>query len=547
MSAGSGTAAPRAGRTGEAEPPASVERILRQLFWRLLLRGRVATKDGKKPSGLGLKAIVAIYVLIGAMAPLGLRNMGPLPFATMMHGLTLMFASLSLAAGVGQMLFVREEAEILLHRPIRPEQLLRAKVHVLVVYSVLLAMALNLIGWVVAAFFQGFGWRWLLAHGLSTTLLMVASAAGTVLVYQLCLRWFGRERLDNLLATLQALLAIVMAFGSQMVPRLAGNKNFAGFTEVDGLLLLAPPAWFGAFDAWLCGAMSTTSALLPVGLALGLTALVAWLAFGLLARSFGQGLMALHEGSAIERERTADRRLGAIVAAWPLRWWLRDPVERQGFVLASAYLLRDRETKVKVLPGIAPLVFMPLILCTGPSEAVGSGMALMAIGYLAIVPMTPLALLQRSEQWRAAELLRAAPLPHWSPLFHGARKAVLLWLVLPSTVLVLGLLWLLTGNAKVLTIGGVFAATLPLYTLVPGLFSAWLPLSQPNQAAHDMSQGCLVAMLTMGCGAVFLGGLAVADHFGWLWPVAVAALAISALLHWAMLARVRTIPWPRAD
>jgi hypothetical protein len=532
---------------GDPVPPASVERILRRLFWQLLLRGCVATKDGKKPFRIGLAGMAAIYVLIGGMSALGLRNMGPLPFATMLHSMTLMFASLSLATGVGQMLFVREESEILLHRPIRPEQLLRAKVHVLVVYSVVLAMALNLISWIVATFCKGFGWRWLLAHGLSTTLLMVASAAGTVLVYQLCLRWFGRERLDNLLATMQALMAIVMAFGSQLVPRLAGNKSFAGFTEVDGLLLLAPPVWFGAFDAWLCGAMPTANALLPVALAVGVTAVVFWLAFGLLARSFGQGLMALHEGSGIEREHTADRRLGAIVNSRFLRWWMGDPVERHGFVLASAYLLRDRETKLKVLPGIAPLVCMPLLLCTGPSEAVSSGMALVAIGYLAIVPMTPMTLLQRSEQWRAAELLRAAPLPHWSPLFHGARKAVLLWLVLPSTVMVLGLLWLLTGNARVLTIGGVFAATLPLYTLVPGLFSAWLPLSEPNQAAHDMSQGCLTAMLTMGCGAVYIGALAAAEHFGWFWPVAVAALAISALLHWAMLARVRSIPWPRMD
>jgi hypothetical protein len=54
-------------------------------------------------------------------------------------------------------------------------------------------------------------------------------------------------------------------------------------------------------------------------------------------------------------------------------------------------------------------------------------------------------------------------------------------------------------------------------------------------------------MLTMGCGAVYIGALAAAEHFGWFWPVAVAALAISALLHWAMLARVRSIPWPRMD
>lgn len=547
MSAEPGTPAASAKRPADPVPPASVERILRRLFWQLLLRGRVATPDGKKPRGLGLKAIAGIYALFGVFAAFGLMRMGPLAFGTSLHGMTLLFASLTLAAGVGQMLFVREEAEILLHRPIRPEQLLRAKLHVLVVYALVLAIALNLVGWIAATFVAGFGWRWLLAHALTTTLLMVGSAAGTVVVYQLCLRWFGRERLDNLLATLQAMMAIVMAFGSQLVPRLLGNEEFADLKEVHGVLLLAPPIWFGAVDAWLCGALPTGAAVVPALLAVGLPLFAAWLAFGRLARSFGIGLMTLHEGSGVERERTAERRLGAIANSRLLRWWLRDPVERHSFVLASAYLVRDRETKVKVLPSIAPLVFMPLLLCTGSMGRMASGMALFAIGYLAIVPLQPMALLQRSEQWRATDLLRAAPLPHWAPLFHGARKAVMLWLVMPSAVLVVGLLWLLTKDEKVVRLGAVFAATLPLYSMVPAMFSAWLPLSLPNQAMQDVSQGCLTAMLTVAIGGAFVGALAVADNYGWFVPAAIAVLVVVAVVQLAMLARMRSIPWPRAD
>ena len=531
----------------EPVPPASVERILRKLFWQLLLRGRVATQDGKKSRGLGMQAITAIYALLGAFAALGLLTMGPLAFATTLHGMTMMFASLTLATGVGQMLFVREEAEILLHRPIRPEQLLRAKLHVLIVYALILAMALNLVGWLVAAFVKGFGWRWLLVHFVTTALLMIASAAGTVVVYQLCLRWFGRERLDNLLATLQALLAIVMAFGSQLVPRLIRYDVLSSMTEVKGALLLAPPIWFASIDAWVCGAMSGAAAALPAGLAVGTTVLVSWLAFGRLARSFGLGLMVLHEGSGVERERTADRRLGAIAGSGLLRWWLRDPVERHGFVLASAYLLRDRETKIKVLPSIAPLVGMPLLLCAGSRGKAGSDLALLAIGYLAILPIQPMALLQRSEQWRASELLRAAPLPHWSPLFHGARKAVLLWIVLPSAVIVIGLLWLLTKDPRVLRIGGVFAVTLPLYTMAAGFYSAWVPLSLPNQAVNDIGQGCLMAMVSMALGAAFVVGLLVADWTGWFVPVAIAVPFVSVLLHRAMLAKVARVPWPRTE
>ena len=34
-----------------------------------------------------------------------------------------------------------------------------------------------------------------------------------------------------------------------------------------------------------------------------------------------------------------------------VRWWLRDPVERAAVRLCGAYLLRDRDVKLRVYPG----------------------------------------------------------------------------------------------------------------------------------------------------------------------------------------------------
>lgn len=511
----------------------STERILRRLFWQLLQRGRVAPHQGQRKTkqGIGIKGTAGLYVLFGILPALIAFRAPPLAFATSLHGLTMMFASLTLAASAGQMLFVREESEILLHRPVRPEHLLRAKAFVLISYALILAGALNAIGLVTGMFVGGFAPLWLPVHAATTVLLMMFSAGVIVLLYNLCLRWFGRERLDGLLTTLQTLLAIVMVLGSQLVPRLMGSQALENLREAHGALLLAPPIWFGALDACLCGQMPFAEAALPAGLALGATVLSCWLAFGRLARSYGKGLMAINEGSGTTKEKTARRPLAGLASSRLLRVWMRDPIERGAFVLASAYLLRDRETKLKIFPGLAPLVVMPLVMSIGPGSRRDEGPAhafhYMALAYLAIVPIQPLLLLKRSEHYRAAELFRAAPLRHWMPLFHGARKAVLLWLVLPSLVLMFGILAVLRGSFDLGAVGLVVAASLPVYSMVPGLFGPWLPLSQPNRELKDQSIGCLTMGVVMASSAAVVGAAAAAAYFGFGWLAALLAVPLS--------------------
>ena len=45
----------------------------------------------------------------------------------------------------------------------------------------------------------------------------------------------------------------------------------------------------------------------------------------------------------------------------PLRWWLRDSVSRAAFLLTAAYLVRDRDMKLRVYPGLAPMLVMPIL------------------------------------------------------------------------------------------------------------------------------------------------------------------------------------------
>lgn len=527
----------------------SAEKVLRALFWKLLFRGRASMDTGhKRRKQWSMTATLVVYGLFGIVPAVSAFVMPPLGFASSLHAVTLLFASLTLASAAGTMLFVREEAEILLHRPVRAEQLLRAKAAVLIAYSLLLALALNAFGLITSFWNEGNAPWFALVHVATTLLLMLLSAAAIVLVYNVCLRWFGRERFENLLTLVQMLLTMLMFAGSQLLPRL--GRQMEGVDLAHGWTAWLPPTWFGAIDVMLCG-VDDSARLWPLAAgAVALTAVVAWLAFVRLGAAYGTGLMALNETTTVERDRPRNRRLRGLVHAAPLRWWLRDPIERHVFLLTSAYLLRDRETKLKLYPGLAPMVMMPVVMGFsdrgGAAKGPGAAMATIGLAYAAIVPIQALMMLRASEHWRAAALFRIAPLPHWTPVFHGARKAVLTWLAFPALLLTTAILCAMRGSPAPAGLAVPMLAILPVCAMLPGLSGAYLPLSMPAEDLRG-NTGCVlfgIAMVaSMGLGVTS----ALADHFGWFWPYAIALLLLGALLQRTFAASMRGKRWRAAE
>lgn len=521
----------------------SREKVLRGLFWKLLFRGRAAHDAAghkrRKQTGLGLT--FALYCVFGLFPALAAFWCQPLAFASSLHMVTLLFASLTLASSVGTMLFVREEAEILLHRPVAAAELLRAKCAVLIAFSLLLALALNALGLVTSFWNEGNTPFFAIVHVFTTLLLMLFSAALIVLVYNVCLRWFGRERFENLLTLLQTLVTILMIVGVQIMPRLLDDEVLRGVDPSSALALLAPPVWFGAVDVLLCGAMPPAQVWLPAAIGVGATALLAWLAFVKLGASYGVGLLAIGESASPAPERMQRRRLPSLVARAPLRWWLRDPIERQAFLLTSAYLVRDRETKLKLYPSLAPLLVIPVISVIGPAGRGKAGpqafLATFALAYAAIVPIQAMMLLQRSEHWRAADSFYFTPVPHWGLLFHGARKAVVCWLAVPAIFAIASVLAALRGQWTPLLMALPAVLTVVVSSWVPGLFAAWLPLSKPNDAHKVGALGCLVFGGVMFAAIAFGGLAAWMDRLGFFWPFLVVGLGTALLLQ-AWFARI---------
>jgi hypothetical protein len=530
--------------------PIPTRKILRRLFLTLFLRGRSSRglQKSQAPKSVGSKLwwSLLLYLALGAMV-FFFQDQPVFTVSLYLHGMTLVFVGMFIASSAGEVLFNKEESDILLHRPITARALLWAKIGVLVEVSLWLAGAFNFGGIFVGMMSPDGGGIFLLAHALSTILEALFCSGIVVLGYELCLRWFGRERLDGLMTTVQVIVSIAAVVGGQMVPQLIGR--FGGKIAINVKLwwiALLPPAWFAGIDDLICGNINTgSSALAGVGLAA--TVIVIWLAFGRLARDYGRGLQTLGESTSPKQARSGRHRwLGRLAAVPPLNWWLRDSVTRAAFLLTASYLVRDRETKLRIYPSLAPILVMPVMMVLqahgrGGFEASGFMIALSG-AYLGLVPLMGINILRYSQQWQASDLFRAAPLHGPAKLCHGVRRAVLCCLALPFGILFGVISWALTGKVSdlLMLLPGMIA--LPVYAMVGCLRGNAVPFMLPTEEAKATNRG-----------AIFMGAMVVAvllafvvswaRSTGWFWWLILVEIVGGAILYFAIRASLNEITW----
>src|SRR5206468_1735165 len=97
-----------------------------------------------KSIGRKLAGSLLVYAAVGFLA-LSFVRQPVFAMAIYLHAMTFIFLGMFVAASAGEVLFNKEEADILLHRPVTAGALLWAKVSVLIQVSLWLAGAFNLV------------------------------------------------------------------------------------------------------------------------------------------------------------------------------------------------------------------------------------------------------------------------------------------------------------------------------------------------------------------------------------------------------------------
>lgn len=532
-----------------ADPPGMA---LRRLYRTLFLRGRTSRGMNRETAPKSVARKLAMTLLFyAAFGLLAFSFVGRPVFALSLylHATTFVFLGMFVAASAGEVLFNREEADILMHRPVGPRTLLWAKVRVIVEVSLWIAGAFNLAGIFVGLTSPDGGWRFPVAHAVSTVMEALFCAGCVVLVYQLCLRWFGRERLNGLMTTAQVIVSVAAVLAGQVLPRLTrGIGGLVKFDERSWWVTLLPPTWFAGLDDALAGSGSGTAWLLSVA-AMIATASVLATALGKLARDYEVGLQSLGEASFGHPPKGSRRRwLDALANRPPFSWMLPDPVSRASFLLTAAYLARDRDTKLRFYPGVAPMLVVPLMLLMGNRKASGAdAFSLAAMGaFLGVLPMVALSLLQYSDQWQASDVFRVAPVPGPDPICRGARQAVLWLFAVPALLAFAAVLWLIRGDPAQLLLLLPGAIVLPIYCLWPHLGGKAVPLSQASETSKSARRGLTVVAGMLSSMAIAGVSLAARKLGIFAWFIAAECVIVLAV-HWWLKSVLRRTSWPSIE
>jgi hypothetical protein len=452
--------------------------------------------------------------------------------------MTLFVVGTAAMGEASDVLFSTSENEVLGHKPILPATLVTAKAISISAFTLLLAGALNLGPTIALCFVDRARAAAPFAHVASVLLSTVFASASVVCLYGFIARLLGRERLQRVITWAQVASTVFLAVGFQIVPRLLDARSgfdIAGLLHGSLLVWFVPPCWFAGFDAWLGSTVSDPrfAQLALVGLCVTLAC--TWL--GLLRLpSTGGDVSRLQEEQRPERApepaavSAGGGRLERLLAPW-----LRDPVERAAFRLAQAYIVRERSVKVRMASAFSFYIVFPLLALVDRQRS--GFLPLMMFWMCALVPVTVMELLRISANPAAADLFLYAPIEGGARLFHGVRKAAIVFVQAPL-LLYLGLvsIWAKHSEPGQLWLALPALLAMPTFSLLPGLTGEYLPLSAAARTGQRSMQFAITFAVMIPAG--LLGGLAyLAQKEGLLWLLLAVELAGMIALH-ALLRRV---------
>jgi hypothetical protein len=493
-----------------------------------------------------LTFVLLAYLVIGLVIGLAaLIHPEVLVYSLGLHCVTFFTVGMAAIIESNDVLFDPKEDELLLHRPIHPSTLLAAKALALVGFTLMLAGSLNLFPTFFLLAAKG-AQPWIpIVHIASTVLLVVFVCGAVVCSYGLILRLFGRERFESLAVYAQVGMTLLFVGGFQVLPRLVERVGPERLGTIARILLPAPPAWFAAIDATLgtgrIGADAQDAALLlAAGAGVLFTVLLAWIGVGKLAGGYGEmSPVRAHvapRGGRGEKEASG-RAVASKAARWGsanplLRAWLKDPIEWSAFRLTAAYMRRDREIKLRMYSSMSMFFVLAVLSFMDPTNKRAEFLPLMMFAMAGTVPLTMMETIRMSSHYPAAEIFQSTPLGSAAPLFHGVRKASILFVQLPIACAALVTLVLRSGTPlDSLSMALPIAIVLPTLSLVPGMFGDYVPLSMAPRRGRQSSQNIGVILATMAFTGMMFGVAYAANRLGFLWVLVGVELVATLFVH----------------
>lgn len=463
-------------------------------------------------SNLALLSMLGIYVFVGfSTAIFAFAGADLFLYSVVSTSVTFVVVSLAIVAESSNVIFNESEADIIGHLPINSTTLFAAKVLNIFFFTLLLALAANLLPTIAGVWSKGSNNFFPVAHLLSSVLTALLATALAMTTYGLLMRFISKERFNNFIAYAQTGLSMFLILGYQLLPRLMDKDHIAIPPSSRKFLLLYPPAWFSGITLVVLGKVDWFS------LTLAALALMSLFFFGVLAlRKVAAGYSAFVTRLAYDANTRAPRQAAGAEGAtartssrffeWCKAIWLRNPVERAVFDLVGVYLKRDREIKVRLYPSFSYLILFPLMgLFTGGLEDpfLNPKFTFNSLAGAAMIPFVASVAAETilfSEHYQAAYIFRVAPIANLSYIRRGLRKATQAYVALPGAFVLLILYTLLWKSLL-----HAFLLLVPWLMLTPAImmFSffrrEFLPLSRKYRKGQQSARFMILFFTSFLC------------------------------------------------
>lgn len=259
------------------------------------------------------------------------------------------------------------------------------------------------------------------------------------------------EKFKTIITYVQIVFAIAIYGASQILPRslgkISGNFNVSSIKGIQYL----PMYWLA--KAWnaLCTFNFSTSNFVYLTLSVTVPVVCMWVVIKFFAPSFNQKLSQI-AGSGSSSNPTAKSTLKTQQKTAYSSWWAKilttSKAEKMGFIFTWKMMLRSRDFKVKVYPGIGYMIVIFFVSALRSDNGISTVMAklhhepkyaLMAclffIYFSIMMIMTALGGIAMSDKFKAAWIYFITPIYDPGEILAGSIKATIVMFFVPIAVL----------------------------------------------------------------------------------------------------------------
>lgn len=304
----------------------------------------------------------------------------------------------------------------------------------------------------------------------------------TALLYYVILKFFGGERLRDIINYVQIGLSFTIVVGYQVLARAFEFQGIEASFEPAWWNIFLPPVWFGAPFAVILNGASGVYDYLFIALALLIPILALWIYLSLLP-TFEKNLLKLMDQSGPSKKKTKKgiSRLATLLTT--------SKEEHAFYQFAERMLKNERDLKLKIYPSLGFAIIFPFVfLYNGYSagqsfESITSGRMYLTI--YASMMMIPgiVIMLQYSSKSKGSWIYHVTPIKHYGVIIKGTLKAFLTRLFAPVFIVISILYGLLFGIRIIPDLLIVLLNAIIYSVICFRILKGTLPFSQPFESA----------------------------------------------------------------